>query len=70
MRDPRASILDKDPFDEINEGVRPFNPNKRQTTVRDAPLFQRFWDISMNQPPPDIEGIYGILVKQKSNICC
>jgi len=51
MRDPRASILDKDPFDEINEGVRPFNPNKRQTTVRDAPLFQRFWDISMNQPP-------------------
>ena len=50
MRDPRASILDKDPFDEINEGVRPFNPNKRQTTIRDAPLFQRFWEISMNQP--------------------
>ena len=50
MRDPRASILDKDPFDDINEGVRPFNPNKRQSNVRDAPLFQRFWDISMNQP--------------------
>tara|TARA_Y100000588_G_scaffold381366_1_gene466900 strand:+ start:241 stop:1122 length:882 start_codon:yes stop_codon:yes gene_type:complete len=50
MRDPRASILDNDIFSKKNEGVRPFNPNKRPRSVDEAPLFQRFWDISMNQP--------------------
>jgi len=50
MRDPRASILDNDPFNKKNEGVRPFNPNKAQQNIRNAPLFQRFWEVSMTQP--------------------
>ena len=49
MRDPRASILDNDPFSKKSEGVRPFNPRKGPKNVSDAPIFQRFWEISMNQ---------------------
>jgi len=50
MRDPRASILDNDPFTKKNDGVRPFNPRKGPKNVSEAPIFQRFWEISMNQP--------------------
>ena len=50
MRDPRASILDNDPFTKKNEGVRPFNPRKGPKNVSETPIFQRFWEISMNQP--------------------
>ena len=49
MRDPRASILDKDPFSQKKEGARPFNPQNNPQNISDAPLFQRFWEISMNQ---------------------
>tara|TARA_B110000438_G_C15683065_1_gene593278 strand:+ start:143 stop:1024 length:882 start_codon:yes stop_codon:yes gene_type:complete len=50
MRDPRASILDNDPFSKKNEGVRPFNPNKKPKKITETPLLQQFWNISMNQP--------------------
>ena len=49
MRDPRASILEKDLFSKNNDGVRPFNPNKLPKTPQESPLFQRFWEVSMNQ---------------------
>ena len=47
MRDPRASILDNDPYIKQSKGVRPFNSNPKQNT---PPPFQRFWQISLNQP--------------------
>ncbi|CAI8237292.1 MAG: Uncharacterised protein [Methanobacteriota archaeon] len=56
MRDPRASILDNDPFTKKNEGVRPFNPRKGPKNVSETPIFQRFWEISMNQPAVNHKG--------------
>ena len=56
MRDPRASILDNDPFTKKNDGVRPFNPKKNPKKVSEAPIYQRFWEISMNQPTVNHKG--------------
>ena len=56
MSDPRASILDNDPFTKKNEGVRPFNPRKGPKNVSETPIFQRFWEISMNQPEVNHKG--------------
>ena len=48
MRDPRASILEKDPFSKSNDGVRPFNPNRLPKNPSETPIFQSLWNISMN----------------------
>ncbi len=48
MRDPRASILEKDPFSKRDDGVRPFNPNRLPKTPSETPIFQSLWNISMN----------------------
>jgi Zn-dependent protease len=49
MRDPRASILENDPFTKNKDAVRPFNPHKLPRNTQESPLFQRFWEVSMNQ---------------------
>ena len=49
MRDPRVSILEKDPFSKSDDVVRPFNPNRLPKNPSETPIFQSLWNISMNQ---------------------